>query len=231
MESATIRGASAVPEGHPPMTASTYSQREEALNCAVHVVGVVASCAAIPVLTLSALRSGDPWLLVGGLVFGLSALLMFTTSALYHASRDSALRLRLRRVDHAAIYVLIAGTYTPFTLGALRGSWGWSLAVVIWTLALLGIVFKTTSLGFRFHRTSVVLYVLMGWLAIVAIKPLMQALSTFELAWLLAGGLCYTGGVAFYVWKSRPYTHAIWHVFVLAGVACHFVAVLSITSG
>lgn len=213
------------------MTASTYSQREESLNCAVHVVGVVACCVAIPVLALVALRSGDPWLLVGGLVFGLSALLMFTTSALYHASRDAALRLRLRRVDHAAIYVLIAGTYTPFTLGALRGSWGWSLAVVIWTLALLGIVFKTTSLGFRFHRTSVALYVLMGWLAIVAIKPLMQALSTFELAWLLAGGLCYTGGVAFYVWKSRPYTHAIWHVFVLAGVACHFVAVLSVTSG
>lgn len=213
------------------MTASTYSQREEALNCAVHVVGVVACCAAIPVLTLSALRSGDPWLLVGGLAFGLSALLMFATSALYHASRDPAVRLLLRRVDHAAIYVLIAGTYTPFTLGALRGSWGWSLAVAIWTLALLGIAFKTTSLGFRFHRTSVALYVLMGWLAIVAIKPLMQALSTFELAWLLAGGLCYTGGVAFYVWKSRPYTHAIWHVFVLAGVACHFVAVLSVISG
>ncbi len=156
---------------------------------------------------------------------------MFTTSALYHASRDPVVRLRLRRFDHAAIYVLIAGTYTPFTLGALRGSWGWSLAIVIWTLALAGIVFKTTSLGFRFHRTSVVLYVVMGWLAVVAIKPLMQALSPFELAWLVAGGLCYTGGVAFYVWKSRPYTHAIWHVFVFAGVACHFVTVLSITSG
>jgi hemolysin III len=213
------------------MTASTYSQREEWLNSAVHVVGIVASCVAVPVLVLAARRAGDPWLLVGGLAFGLSALLMFTTSALYHASRDPVTRLRLRRVDHAAIYVLIAGTYTPFTLGAMRGSWGWSLAALIWTLALLGIVFKTTSLGFRFHRTSVALYVIMGWLAIVAIKPLMQALSSFELAWLLAGGLCYTGGVAFYVWKSRPYTHAVWHVFVLAGVACHFVTVLSVTSG
>lgn len=213
------------------MTSSTYSQHEERLNCAVHVVGVIACCVAIPALALTAQRAGDPWLLVGGLVFGVSALLMFTTSALYHASRDPAMRLRLRRVDHAAIYVLIAGTYTPFTLGALRGTWGWSLAAVIWTLALAGIVFKTTSLGFRFHRTSVALYVLMGWLAVVAIKPLMQVLSPFELAWLLAGGLCYTGGVAFYVWKSRPYTHAIWHVFVLAGVACHFVAVLSIISG
>ena len=213
------------------MTSSTYSAREEWLNCAVHVVGIVASLVALPVLVLAAQRTGDPWLLVGGLAFGLSALLMFSTSSLYHAAKNPATRLRLRRVDHAAIYLLIAGTYTPFTLGAMRGSWGWSLAAIIWTLALLGILFKTTALGFRFHRTSVVLYVAMGWLAVVAAKPLMQQLSTFELSWLVAGGLCYTIGVAFYVWKSRPYTHAIWHVFVLAGVACHFVTVLSITSG
>jgi hemolysin III len=213
------------------MTASTYSAREEWLNCAVHVVGIVASLVALPVLVVTARRSGDPWLLAGGLAFGLSALLMFSTSSLYHATTNPQTRLRLRRVDHAAIYLLIAGTYTPFTLGVLRGGWGWSLAAVIWTLAVLGIVFKTTSLGFRFHRTSVALYVAMGWLAVVAVKPLMQRLSTLELGWLVAGGLCYTLGVAFYVWKSRPYTHAIWHVFVLAGVACHFVTVLSITSG
>ena len=213
------------------MASSTYSAREEWLNCAVHVVGIVASLVALPVLVRTALRTGDPWLLVGGLAFGLSALLMFSTSTLYHAATNPATRLRLRRVDHAAIYLLIAGTYTPFTLGALRGSWGWSLAAIIWTLALLGIVFKTTSLGFRFHRTSVALYVAMGWLAVVAAKPMMQQLSTLELGWLVAGGLCYTLGVAFYLWKGRPYTHAIWHVFVLAGVACHFVAVLSITSG
>ena len=213
------------------MTSSTYSVREEWLNCAVHVVGIVASLVALPVLVRAALRTGDPWLLAGGLTFGLSALLMFSTSSLYHAAKDPDTRLRLRRADHAAIYLLIAGTYTPFTLGALRGSWGWSLAAIIWTLALLGILFKTTALGFRFHRTSVALYVGMGWLAVVAAKPLMRQLSTFELGWLVAGGLCYTLGVAFYVWKSRPYTHAIWHVFVLAGVACHFVTVLSITSG
>ena len=213
------------------MTTSTYSAREEWLNCAVHVVGIVASLVALPVLATAAHRTGDPWLLAGGLTFGLSALLMFSTSSLYHAAKNPATRLRLRRLDHAAIYLLIAGTYTPFTLGALRGSWGWSLAAIIWTLALLGILFKTTALGFRFHRTSVALYVGMGWLAVVAAKPLMRQLSTFELGWLVAGGLCYTLGGAFYVWKSRPYTHAIWHVFVLAGVACHFVTVLSITSG
>jgi len=213
------------------MTASTYSTREEWVNCAVHVAGFAASLAALPLLMLTAHRSGDPWLMASGLVFGLSALLMFTTSVLYHAARDPVVRLRLRRLDHAAIYLLIAGTYTPFTLGALRGTWGWSLAAVVWTLALLGIVFKATSLGFRFHRTSVVLYLLMGWLAVVAAKPLMRELSAFELGWLVAGGLCYTVGVAFYLLKNRPYTHAIWHVFVFAGVACHFVAVLSIIGG
>jgi hemolysin III len=213
------------------MTSSTYSAREEWLNCAVHVGGVVASLIALPALVLAAHRTGDPWLLAGGLVFGLSALLMFSTSALYHAAKNPQTRLRLRRFDHVAIYLLIAGTYTPLTLGALRGSWGWSLTAVIWSLALLGVIFKTTSLGFRFHRTSVALYVAMGWLAVVAAKPLMQHLSTLELSWLVAGGLCYTGGVAFYLWKSRPYTHAIWHVFVFAGVACHFVTVLSVTSG
>jgi hemolysin III len=213
------------------MTASTYSTREEWFNCAVHVAGIAASLAALTLLILAANRSGDPWLMAGGLTFGLSALLMFTTSVLYHAAREPAVRLRLRRLDHAAIYLLIAGTYTPFTLGALRGTWGWSLAAVIWTLALIGIVFKTTRLGFRFHRTSVVLYVLMGWLAVVAARPLMRELSPFELGWLVAGGLCYTVGVAFYLWKGRPYTHAIWHVFVLAGVASHFMAVLSIITG
>ena len=115
--------------------------------------------------------------------------------------------------------------------GPRGGLLGMTLAAVIWTLAVLGIIFKTTSLGFRFHRTSVALYVAMGWLAVVAVKPLMRQLSSFELGWLVAGGLCYTLGVAFYVWKGRPYTHAIWHVFVLAGVACHLMTVLSITSG
>ena len=167
---------------------------------------------------------------LGGLAFGLSALLMFSTSVLYHAARDPRWRLVLRRLDHAAIYLLIAGTYTPFTLGVLRGAWGWSIAGVVWGLAVLGIVFKTTRLGFRYHKTSVLLYVAMGWLVIVAIGPLTRALDGFELGWLFAGGLCYTGGVAFYVWKSRPYTHAVWHLFVLAGVACHFVAVASVTA-
>ena len=209
---------------------SAYSPREEWASCAVHGLGVLASVVAIPWLVMVALRGHDPWLLAGGLAFGISALLMFVTSVLYHASRAPGTRLVLRRLDHAAIYLLIAGTYTPFTLGVLKGAWGWAIAGVVWGLAVLGIVFKTTSLGFRFHRTSVLLYVVMGWLVIVAIKPMVQALDAFEMGWLIAGGVCYTGGVAFYLWKGRPYTHAVWHFFVLAGVACHFVAVLSVTA-
>lgn len=210
-------------------TASPYSRGEEIASCAVHGLGIAACLVATPWLAWVALRSDDPWLVAGGLAFGLSALLMFTTSVLYHAARRDTVRLRLRRMDHAAIYLLIAGTYTPITLGVLKGAWGWTIAGIVWGLAVLGIVFKTTTLGFRYHRASVLLYVVMGWIALVAIKPIMQKLSVFELGWLLAGGLCYTGGVAFYVWKSRPYTHAVWHVFVLAGVACHFVVVSSIT--
>jgi hemolysin III len=215
--------------GEPSPASSAYTRGEEWASCAVHGLGILASAVAIPWLAMLAFEGRDPWLLAGGLAFGLSALLMFTTSVLYHAARDPRWRLVLRRLDHAAIYLLIAGTYTPFTLGVLKGAWGWSIAGVVWGLAVLGIVFKTTRLGFRFHKTSVLLYVAMGWLVIVAIEPLMRVLDGFELAWLVAGGLCYTGGVVFYVWKSRPYAHAVWHLCVLAGVACHFVAVLSVT--
>jgi hemolysin III len=213
------------------MSESTYIRSEEIANCVVHGLGIAGSLVALPWLVLAAARTDDPWLLVGALAFGLSALLMFSTSVLYHSTRDAVLRLRLRRVDHAAIYLLIAGTYTPFTLGAMKGTWGWTVAGIVWGLAVLGIAFKTTALGFRFPKASVALYLVMGWIVVIAAKPLAQQLTAHELRWLVAGGLCYTGGVLFYMWKGRPYTHAIWHVFVLAGVVCHFVAVLSVTTG
>jgi len=213
------------------MSESTYPRSEEVANCVVHGLGIAGSLVALPWLVLVARGTDDPWLLVGALAFGLSALLMFSTSVLYHSARDAGLRLRLRKVDHAAIYLLIAGTYTPFTLGAMKGTWGWTIAGIVWALAVLGIAFKTTPLGFRFPRASVALYLVMGWIVVIAAKPLVQQLTAHELRWLVAGGLCYTGGVVFYMWKGRPYTHAIWHVLVLAGVACHFVAVLSVTAG
>jgi hemolysin III len=191
-------------------------------------LGIVACAVAIPWLAWAA--AGDAVRLAGAMVFGTTALAMFTTSVIYHWEREPSRKQRLRKLDHSAIYLLIAGTYTPFTLVAMQGAWGWSLFGVVWTLAVLGIVAKTT-VGFRYPRLSTLLYLGMGWLIVIAANPLRENLSATEIGWIAAGGLLYTGGVPFYVWKTKRYTHAIWHLFVLGGVACHFIAVLSVVSG
>lgn len=209
------------------MSTVAYSPTEELAHSLTASLGVIACLVAIPWLAWTA--AGDAPRLVAGLVFGTSALGVFVTSVIYHAARQPERKVVLRKLDHAAIYLLIAGTYTPITLIAMRGAWGWTLFACTWTLAVLGIIAKTT-LGFRFPRLSTVLYVLMGWIGVVAIGPLAEALSRTELAWIIAGGLVYTAGVPFYVWKSRRYTHAVWHLFVLGGVACHFAAVLSVVT-
>jgi hemolysin III len=209
---------------------SSYTPREELAHCLMHGLGIAASLVAIPWLAWTALHGGDTWRLVSGVIFGASALLLFTTSVSYHAATDPPLRTLLRRFDHCAIYILIAGTYTPFMLGVMRGDWGWTFFGLVWGMALLGIIAKTTRLGFRYHKTSVLLYVVMGWIIVIAARPLMRVLTHSELMWLMAGGLFYTAGVPFYLWKSQRYSHAVWHAFVLAGVACHFVAVLGVMS-
>jgi hemolysin III len=205
-----------------------YSRSEELAHALTAGLGIVACAVAIPWLAWAA--AGDALRLAGAMVFGTTALAMFTTSVIYHWERQPARKVRLRKLDHAAIYLLIAGTYTPFTLVAMQGAWGWSLFGVVWTLAVLGIVAKTT-VGFRYPRLSTMLYLGMGWLIVVAIQPLRENLTGAEIGWIAAGGLLYTGGVPFYVWKTRRYTHAVWHLFVLGGVACHFAAVLSLVSG
>jgi hemolysin III len=205
-----------------------YSRSEELAHTLTAGLGIVACAIAIPWLAWAA--AGDALRLAGAMVFGTTALAMFTTSVIYHWEREPARKQRLRKLDHSAIYLLIAGTYTPFTLVAMQGAWGWSLFGVVWTLAVLGVVAKTT-VGFRYPRLSTFLYLGMGWLIVVAIKPLREALSASQIGWIAAGGLFYTVGVAFYVWKSKRYTHAVWHLFVLGGVACHFAAVLSLVSG
>ena len=205
-----------------------YSRSEELAHALTAGVGIVACAIAIPWLAWVA--AGDALRLVGAMVFGTTALAMFTTSVIYHWERSPERKLRLRKLDHSAIYLLIAGTYTPFTLVAMQGAWGWSLFGVVWTMAVLGIVAKTT-VGFRYPRMSTFVYLAMGWLIVVAIKPMRESLSASEIAWIAAGGLLYTGGVPFYVWKSKRYTHAVWHLFVLGGVVCHFFAVLSLVSG
>jgi hemolysin III len=207
-----------------PTIAAPYSRPEELAHALTAGLGIIACVIAIPCLVW--VSFGDPWRLAAGLAFGISALAMFVTSVIYHHERDPERKSRLRKLDHAAIYLLIAGTYTPLTL-ALERSWGLPLFAAIWTLAVFGIVAKST-VGFRYPKVSVALYLAMGWLAVVAIKPISASLSGAEFAWLAAGGVAYTAGVPFYVWKSRRYTHAIWHLFVLGGVACHFAAVLSL---
>jgi hemolysin III len=197
---------------------------EEIANSVSHGVGFLAALAILPVLASGALRQGTVSV-VGGLVFGLSAALLYFTSTLYHAIPAPRAKRVLRVVDHGAIYVLIAGTYTPFTLGVLRGPWGWTLLGLIWGLAVLGIVLKATG-GIRYPRFSLGLYLAMGWLVVLAAKPLWQLLPAWGLFWLAAGGLAYTAGVWFYAASRLPYRHFVWHLFVLAGTACHAVAVL-----
>jgi hemolysin III len=205
--------------------ADPYSRTEELAHSLTAGLGIVACAVGIPVLVLVSVP--DPWRLVTGLIFGLSALAMFSTSVMYHWASQPERKLVLRKLDHAAIYLLIAGTYTPFALVAMEPAWGWSLFGILWGLAVFGIVAKFT-VGFRFPKLSLALYLGMGWMSMIAIKPMMDSLTAAQLGWIVAGGIAYTAGVPFYAWKSRKYTHAVWHLFVLTGVACHFVAVLSV---
>jgi hemolysin III len=198
---------------------------EEIANSITHGVGLIASVIAFPVLLVRAQSSSDSSAVAGATIFGATLILLYATSTVYHALPISKGKHLFRVLDHSAIYLLIAGTYTPFALGPLRGPWGWTLLVVIWTLALIGIVSKLT-IGFRLPHLSTALYLLMGWLIVVAIKPLVETIPRAGLLWLAAGGLAYTGGVVFYNMKRVKYAHMIWHLCVAAGSACHFIAVL-----
>jgi hemolysin III len=198
---------------------------EELACCISHGVGLLASLAALPVLILGALERKDPWQVVGCAVFGAMLVLLYTASTIYHALPQSTHKSLWRVIDHSAIYLLIAGTYTPFTLGALRGPWGWALLVSIWALAIGGIVFKAT-LGFRFPKISAAFYLVMGWLVVIAIEPLTTHVKPSGVYWLVAGGLSYSMGVVFFAWHRLRYAHLVWHLFVLGGSVCHFMAVL-----
>jgi hemolysin III len=197
---------------------------EELANAFTHGMGALASVAVLSVLIVLATNGGTAWDVVGVSVFGASLVILYLASTLYHAARSPRVKARLKVFDHSAIYVLIAGTYTPFLIGALRGGWGWSLFGVIWGLALAGVIFKLFFTG-RFRRLSTAIYVAMGWLIVIAGGPLVRELAPATLGWLLAGGIVYTTGTIFYHSRRLPYSHALWHLFVLAGSACHAVAV------
>jgi len=199
-------------------------RHEEAVNSLTHGLGAVLATVGLIVLTLAAARQGTARAVVGCVVFGTTLVFLYASSTLYHAVAHARAKAVLRVLDHSAIFLLIAGTYTPFTLVSLRGPWGWSLFAVVWGLALAGITLRLT-LRRRPTALFVSLYLAMGWSVVVAAKPLLAAVAPGGIALLAAGGLAYSVGVVFYVWR-RPYHHAIWHAFVLAGSAFHYAAVL-----
>ncbi|OOG54029.1 hemolysin III [Rhodanobacter sp. B05] len=202
-----------------------YSFGDELASSVIHGIGIVLSIAGLAVLVAFAALHGNALAVVACAVFGSSLVLLYTASTLYHSISVAAAKPTLRALDHIAIYVLIAGTYTPFTLIALPGPWGWSLFAAVWTLAVAGSALELGLLG-RYHKLAVLLYIGMGWIGMIAFGPLSAHLQAGGIWLLLGGGAAYTLGVPFYLWRKLPYHHALWHVFVLAGSTLHFLAVL-----
>ena len=201
------------------------SRREEVANSVSHGLGFVLAVAGAPLLIATAIRRGTLADVVAVSVFAASMALLYLSSTIYHALPPGRTKNAFHVLDHAAIYLLIAGTYTPFTLGVLKGGWGWTLFGLIWGLAALGVLLKVFA-GIRWNGISTAVYVGMGWLIIIAAKPLWESLPLAGLAWLFAGGIAYTSGVYFYLKKNMRYGHLVWHLFVVAGTGCHFVAIL-----
>lgn len=203
----------------------TQSLGEEIANSVSHGVGLLAAVVAAPVLVLSAVQHDGVARIVGASVFAAATVLLYLTSTLYHALPRNRAKQIFQVFDHASIFLMIAGTYTPFTLGVLRGSWGWTLFGIVWGLALAGVILTATG-GIRYPKLTTSLYLAMGWLILIAVKPLWQRMASEGLFWLLAGGIAYTVGVGFYAAKRVRYFHLVWHLFVIAGTSCHFIAVL-----
>jgi hemolysin III len=199
--------------------------REEIANAVSHGVGLLAALVGLPVLVVSAVQRGGAADVVGSAVFGAAMALLYLTSTLYHSAPIGETKKWLRRLDHSAIFLLIAGTYTPFTLGVLGGAWGWTLFGIVWGLAAVGIIVKLTA-GPRWPILSTGLYIAMGWMVVIAIRPLWLRVPGEGIALLVAGGLAYTLGVVFYAQPRLRYAHLMWHLFVMAGTAFHFFAVL-----
>jgi hemolysin III len=197
---------------------------EEIANSVSHGIGFTAAVAMLPILIINAIPRGAA-AVVGAALFGATIPLLYLTSTLYHALTNPRAKRVFRILDHSAIYLVIAGTYTPFMLGALRGAWGWTLLAIIWALAIGGVILKSTG-GIKYERLSLGLYVAMGWLIVIAVWPLYRHVPAAGLIWLGAGGVAYTAGVLFYRMDHVRYLHFVWHLCVMAGTACHVVAVM-----
>jgi hemolysin III len=198
---------------------------EEIANGISHGVALVASLIATPFLIIETHRSGGSWNTIAAGIFAASMVFLYLSSTLYHVLPDNKAKRVFRVLDHAAIFLLIAGTYTPFTLGVLRGTWGWTLFGLVWGLAIIGMILKVAGV-MRHPWISTGLYLAMGWLVIIAIRPFLAKVPLEGVLWLLAGGLAYTGGVAFYAAERVRYCHFVWHLFVVLGTTCHFFAIL-----
>ena len=207
------------------MTVDNESLIEELANGITHGVGLALSVVGLAVLFVLSVMHGTAWHIAGCTTFGVTLVLLYTASTLYHSLRTPRLKRIFRILDHAAIYLLIAGTYTPFTLVNLRGFWGWTLFALVWSLSVFGILWKLFHVD-KFQLVSTLIYIGMGWLAVIAVKPLFAAIPLSGIVWLVAGGLFYTFGATFLGFKRVRYHHAIWHIFVLAGSVCHYFAVM-----
>ena len=209
----------------PPAVYKVFSLREEIAHAISHGVGILLRIIGLTVLVAVSLRDGGVRHVVGSAVFGTTLIVLYVTSTLYHSITHPRVKPVLRKLDHTAIYLLIAGTYTPLTLVTLHGPWGWGILIANWSLAVLGIIHAWSP--WRHHRAVAhVLYVLMGWLILIAVVPLSRALQVGGLVLLVLGGLTYTSGLAFYAWRRLPYNHLVWHLFVLTGSVLHFFAIL-----
>lgn len=197
---------------------------EEVMNAVTHGIGTVLAIGGLLLLTISAYHYGGIWHILSFAIYGTTLVLLYLASTLYHSFRNERLKYKFKILDHSAIYLLIAGTYTPFTLIPLHGTLGWTVFGIVWGLAILGIILKIFFTG-RFKVISTMCYLFMGWLILLAIKPLIATVAASGIIWLVIGGLFYTLGTVFYLWNKLPYNHAIWHLFVLAGSISHFVAV------
>jgi hemolysin III len=202
-----------------------WSVGEELAHSITHGAGLLAAVTGLVVVVILAAATRDPWRIAACSVYASTLVLLYAASTLYHALSATRARHVFRVLDHSAIFLLIAGTYTPFALILLRGPWGWALLGIVWSLALAGIAAKAVF-GARWPVLSTALYICMGWTVVIAVKPLVEHVPPGGIAWLAAGGLAYTGGVVFYAWTRLRYGHAIWHLFVLAGSVCHYIAVV-----
>jgi hemolysin III len=202
-----------------------FSIIEEIWHAITHGLGLALSIAGLTIMVAFASMDGSIITVVSSAIFGTTLILLYGSSTLYHAITHHDIKQRFQQFDHASIYLLIAGSYTPITLVSLGGAWGWSIFAAVWTIAIIGICL-TFVYPRRFEKLSLLLYVIMGWIIIIAIKPLLESMESGGLWLLLAGGLSYTVGILFYVWEKLPFNHAIWHLFVLGGSILHFFMVL-----